>query len=472
MIKIGLLPLYIMLYDEKVPEIRPRLERFYESAAQKLEECGFEVLRVPFCRVEPEFKSAVNLFEQHNAQCIVTLHMAYSPSLESSEILAKTKLPIVVLDATDTFDFGPLQNPDAISYCHGIHGVMDMCSLLNQNGKKFAIAAGHLDCADCSEVINRVAGFVRAAVSAGSLNGSRVGCVGGAFKGMGDFAVTVKEMLDRFGIEPVNASPEIMGKISESITNSEIEAEIETEHNIFNRTGDFSRDIHIQTVRDCLTVRKWIEREKLSAFSVNFMKIGTETGLLSMPFMEACKAMARGIGYAGEGDILTASFTGALLKGFPETSFVEIFCPDWKGNTLFLSHMGEININLTAQKPEIFEKVFTYGSGDAVNPISCSGCYKSGQGVFVNIFKGKNGFKLLVSPMEMEAEPANENGNGNNNNFAGTVRGWMRPEKPITEFLEDLSRAGATHHSIFIYGASVEQIEFFGELLDLEIVKI
>jgi len=462
-IKIGLLPLYIALYDETSPEIRPRLEAFCEKAAQKLEACGFELLRAPFCRTAPEFASAVGSFEKNGAQCIVTLHAAYSPSLESSGTLAGTKLPVVVLDATETFDFGPSQDPAEITYCHGIHGVMDMCSLLNQNGKKFAIAAGHID---DSGVITRVAGFIGAAVSAASMCGLRVGSVGGAFNGMGDFAVTGEEMLGRFGVEVINSNPGTMKKISASVTDREIQAEIDADDACFIRSGGFSRETHIKTTRDCLTVRKWIETENLSAFSVNFMKIGDETGILAMPFMEACKAMARGTGYAGEGDVLTASFAGALSKGFPDTSFVEIFCPDWQGNTLFLSHMGEMNINLAARKPEIFEKNFIYGGKNALNPVSCSGCYKTGKGVFANIFKGRGGFKLLVSPVTMEAEPENAK------NFTGHIRGWMRPDKPVGGFLEELSKAGATHHSILVYNAAAEQIRFFGELLGLETVEI
>lgn len=463
MIKIGLLPLYIALYDEKSPQIRPRLEKFYEMTAQKLEACGFKVLRVPFCRLEQEFKSTVASFENNGAKCIVTLHMAYSPSLESSAVLAATKLPIVVLDATDTFDFGFAQSTDAISYCHGIHGVMDMCSLLNQNGKKYAIAAGHID---HSDVIPRAAGFIKAAVSACSLRGLRVGTIGGAFDGMGDFAVSDKEMKERFEIEAVTSNPEIMRELRASVTDSEICAEIESDNNFFRRIGDFSYDTHMQTVRDGLAVRKWIEIENLSAFSVNFLKIGDETGLSYMPFMESCKAMGRGIGYAGEGDILTASFTGALLKGFADTSFIEIFCPDWRGNTLFLSHMGEMNIRLTAKKPEIAEKDFVFGN--SINPIACYGCYKSGNGIFVNVFKGRNDFKLVISPVAMEEEDETII----ESNFKGSIRGWMRPKKTAGEFLEALSKAGATHHSILVYGAAAEQIRFFGELSDLEVIEI
>ncbi|MBQ8435462.1 MAG: chemotaxis protein CheA, partial [Oscillospiraceae bacterium] len=47
-----------------------------------------------------------------------------------------------------------------------------------------------------------------------------------------------------------------------------------------------------------------------------------------------------------EGDILTAAFCGALLQGFADTSFVEIFCPDWKGGRVMLSHRIEGAINV------------------------------------------------------------------------------------------------------------------------------
>ncbi|MDR2686634.1 MAG: hypothetical protein LBB75_02690, partial [Oscillospiraceae bacterium] len=78
MIRIGLLPLYIALYDQSSPGLRPRLEGFYEQTAQDLERLGFEVLRSAFCRVEEEFAGAVSGFAQAGARCLVTLHMAYS----------------------------------------------------------------------------------------------------------------------------------------------------------------------------------------------------------------------------------------------------------------------------------------------------------------------------------------------------------------------------------------------------------
>ncbi|NLD88446.1 MAG: hypothetical protein GX633_09365, partial [Clostridiales bacterium] len=308
--KIGLLPLYIELYDKSGGRSRMRLEPFYERIAEILEGRGLEVIRSEFCRLEDEFACTVTRFEQEGAECIVTLHMAYSPSLESSKILANTKLPIVVLDTTETYDFGPEQNKGEISYCHGIHGVMDMCNLLRRNGKPFAIAAGHFE---CSDVIDRTIGFVKAACAAKAIEGSRVGIVGDSFDGMGDFFMTDEELFDIFGVTVVRPTKEELCEIGESITECEIKEEIASDLSSNRLTGDIGQEIHEISAKTNLTVRKWIDKAKIDAFTVCFLNVGKEVGLETMPFAEASKAMARGIGYAGEGDMLTATFTGAFL---------------------------------------------------------------------------------------------------------------------------------------------------------------
>jgi len=158
--KVGLLPLYIKLYDDSWPEMQPRVDGFYRQIVSALGERGLEVDSAPVCRLAPEFKAAIREFEKARVDAIVTLHMAYSPSLESSAALAATSLPIVVLDTTPTYGYGPQQDPAELLYNHGIHGVQDMCNLLLRNHKAFQIEAGHWEKTD---VLDRVAAWARAA---------------------------------------------------------------------------------------------------------------------------------------------------------------------------------------------------------------------------------------------------------------------------------------------------------------------
>ena len=63
---------------------------------------GLEVSTAPGCRWVPECKAAIKGFERASVDVLVTLHLAYSPSIESSAARAATPPPVVVLDTTLT----------------------------------------------------------------------------------------------------------------------------------------------------------------------------------------------------------------------------------------------------------------------------------------------------------------------------------------------------------------------------------
>ena len=454
--KIGFLPLYIKLYDDSAPGMRPRLEAFYETLASIFEAKGVEVIRTPFCRLDGEFREAVSTYERDGADAIVTIHMAYSPSLESIGALTETKLPIVVLDTTETLEFGNMQDSKEVTYCHGIHGVMDMCSMLSRYEKPYAIAAGHYEKSDC---IDRAIGFVKAACAAKALSSVKTAIMGEAFYGMGDFSIPDGEMKSRFGVEILRPTAEEMKAYSDAVTDAEIDEKYALDIENYGKCDGFDEAEYRESVRATLALNKMLSDKGASAFTVNFDAV---TGLNTMPFIGACEAMQRGVGYAGEGDTLTASFVGALLRAFDETNFVEIFCPDWKNSTLFMSHMGETNYRLADTRPLLKRHAVKYSS--IVNPYSAPTRMKGGKGVFVNISRQKDDFRLLASECEMLSF--------DEDNFPKSMRGWMKTSTPTAEFLTDLSRAGATHHSIFVYGATEDEMVFFADLLGMESVII
>jgi len=459
-LKIGLLPLYIKLYDDSWPELRAGVDGFYQTIAGELQKRELEVVTAPVCRIRAEFESAVKLFEAEEVDAIVTLHLAYSPSLESAGVLAGTKLPLIILDTTPVFDFSPAQNPDEILYNHGIHGVQDMCNLLLRNGKSFLIEAGHWE---KSDVLDRIKGCVMAVKLAGNIKNARVGRLGGAFKGMGDFALPDAVLKSAIGIETVEYNYFEGSRFFHEITDEQIEKEIERDRLDFI-AEHLNNDVYRQSTKANLAVRKWIERNSLTAFTANFMGITKSCGIPCMPFLEASKAMARGIGYAGEGDVLTAALTGALLSAFPETSFVEMFCPDWKNNSIFISHMGEMNINLAAEKPVLKEKDYPFT--DADNPVVAYGRFKGGEAIFVNLAPVKcNTLTLILSPVEM-LEPEGED------RMEDSIHGWFKPKVPVEEFLSAYSKHGGTHHAAIVYGNAMDVLKNFAGIMGWGLVVI
>jgi len=460
--KIGLLPLYVELYDLTTPEIRPEIDAAHAHASDKLRESGLDVVNVPVCRLANEFEEAIAVFEKEDVDAIVTLHLAYSPSLESEKALAATKLPLIIMDTTPGYTYDQYTDGSALMLNHGIHGVQDMCNLLIRNNKKFTVYAGHID---SSNVVSQVAGAAKCAMVAHEMSKARIGLVGGFFDGMGDFQIPFEDMKKDFGMEVIPYDFEKGAARVAAVTREEIDAEYAADCEYFDWDPNLTREVYDRTVPTALAIRKWVEEEKLTGFSINFRATeGVPAGLPVMPFTECCKAMVNGYGYAGEGDALTAALTGALLSAFPETTFTEMFCPDWEHGTVFLSHMGEFNYAIADGKPLLQEKPFPFT--DAENPTVAYQTMKGGRAVYVNLAPFGNGqYTLTLAPGQMLSITGE-------NKQAQATNGWFKPDVSLEEFLATFSQNGGTHHSVLVYGDVLEELLPLAEFLGCKKVVI
>lgn len=458
-IKIGFLPLYVKLYDDGAPNMRVRIDGFANEVKDLLAAReGVELISAPVCRLENEFKAAIDMFEAEDVDSIVTLHLAYSPSLESEKVLKNTKLPIVILDTTRTFDFTGDDDKVSISYNHGIHGVQDMCNLLTRNNKEFFIEAGHyLE----SDVIDRVIDRVKGIKVLREFGNAKVGTIGGAFAGMGDFRLP-EELYGKMGIERIELTPDKAREYFATVSEEEIDALIADDKAKYD-IDELPAEDHRNAIRGDLAIRRWIEAEKLTAFTANFLTINRAFGLAGIPFAEANRAMERGIGYAGEGDVLTSAFTGALMSVSREASFIEMFCPDWKNNLIFISHMGEMNTALSADKPKYMAKPMKYADIDTT---WLCGTYKAGEATLVNLLPIADGkFRVITSRVDMVVPECDK--------FRGSSTcGWFRPAGKISDFLENYSKLGGTHHLNLVYGDARRMVSTFAKVAGYEYCEI
>ncbi len=454
----GLLPFYLKLYDDLQPERRTEFVGFLQRITQALEARGIQVLAAPVCRVAEEFGPAIQAFEQQGADCIITLHLAYSPSLEALEVCCKTRLPIIILDTTMDADFGCSVSPSRIMYNHGIHGVMDFASMLRRCKRTFEIVAGH---DSDPSLLDRAAELARAAVAAGALRGTRALRVGEAFKGMGDFSVAEEVLAEKLGVEVKQIGLDELDAAVRQVAPDDITREVAEDRERFH--CELSDDTHARSVRVGLGLRKILDEGGFKALSVNFQAFTTrERPADTMPFLEISKAMARGVGYGGEGDVLTASLVGALARAFGAVTFTEIFCADWAGDNLFLSHMGEINPAIADAKPRVIAKPFFLGS--ACDPAVLTCAARPGPAVFVNLAPGPDdSFTLIVTPVDVLNE-----GDAIDPAMRDAIRVWVRPRGGVAPFLEAYSRVGGTHHSALVLGDHLAAILAFGRMIGLQ----
>lgn len=456
MSRIGLIPLYVELYDQVLPELRAIVEPLTDQVSEAFASRQVSVTRAPTCCVRKDVDNALKQFDDEDVDLIVTLHLAYSPSLESAEALAAASQPLLLLDTTLDSAFPRDVNPERLLYNHGIHGVQDLSAMLRRHKKDYEVIAGHLS---DPMVMERAVGMARAAHAAGLLKGMKTLGIGGALKGMGDFRVEPQLMAEKFGITVNTIQPSELGACTEAVTDEEVEAERLLDLERFQ--GDIDPEVHRRSLRVGLGLRRYLEEGGYAAFSMNFEEFRDADGPVNtVPFLECCKAMARGMGYAGEGDLLTASLVAALSRAYGRTVFVEMFCPDWEGNSIFLSHMGEFNPELSAEKPVLYEKEYPFSP--ALNPAALGMAPAPGKATYVNLSPGPDAtFRLIVSLVEVLED-------GTHPDLPQWVRAWIRPPIPVAEFLEQFSRLGGTHHSALMMGDHRESLGLFARRAGME----
>jgi len=458
--RIGLLPLYLKLYDEALPALCGDLAPFLAEVVGAFEGRGVQVIEAPVCRVEAEVGEAVTHFEAEAVDCIVTLHLTYAPSLEAIYVLAATPLPILLLDTTPDVAFGPDVDPMRLLYNHGIHGLQDLASMLRRRGKHYVVVAGHLG---DGATLDRACAVVRGAHASFMLSTTRALRIGPTFRGMGDFHVPPALLFSALGVGVDEIAPADLLASVEAVRDEAIAAEMKEDERAFDVDAPY--DVRWASLRVGLGLREYLTANHYDAFSMNFLAFDEAAGPLSrVPFLECCKAMARGIGYAGEGDVLTASLVGALSRAVGPTTFTEMFCPDWAGGTVFLSHMGEFNPAVAAGKPRLYEKAFPFTP--AQNPATLACAPQPGEAVLVNIAPGPDDrFGLIVAPVTVL-------GDGTHPDYNDWIRGWIKPAVPLPEFLEAYSAHGGTHHAALVYGDCLDSLAAFAKFAGLDYAVI
>lgn len=106
--KVGVLPLYLALYEEAGPELRLDMETFARLVVERLQAQGLEVVLTRTCWFRQQVEAQVAALTAAEVDLLATLHLSYSPSLEAVEALQAAPLPLLLLDTTPNPRFADL----------------------------------------------------------------------------------------------------------------------------------------------------------------------------------------------------------------------------------------------------------------------------------------------------------------------------------------------------------------------------
>ena len=384
---------------------------------------------------------------------IVTLHLSYSKSLLPVQYLADAGKPLLILDVTPNRS---LQNmpDDFLMKNHGIHGVMDLSSVLYNRGVDYTVIAGH---PDQTEFRGRLAAFLAGSIAANLLRGQTIGITGKPCEGMGDFAVDFSHLRERLAISTVTIEKESIVRASQDVSASAVAEQRRYDLETCDPTG-VDRATHELDIRSYIAIKELLDREGATGYTMNFQHV---LDGIPVPFYACSRLQSQGYGYGGEGDVLTAAL-GYPLNAVAVSKFDEFFCPDWDDNGILMSHMGETDPRFAGSRIRLGART---GFLNQMNSTIFRFEAEPGPVTFTNLTPGKDkDFKIVSGVLDIVEFPVLDQIEGPH--YVVRTRG------ALADFLERYAAVGGGHHVYISRGDITPVTRTMSGILDFEFHEI
>jgi L-arabinose isomerase len=452
---IGLLPLMLEMYKEYSPEMIRKQAPFVARLARDLGRFS-DVRTAPVCVNRREVSAAVRELEPH-ADLLVVIFVAYATSISALNPLLETRLPLLLYSTTPKSSMAEGMCMEDIMLNHGVHGYMDLANVLRRNGRHYFFVSGSVGDEGALAEIERCAAASRVRKA---LRNSRVGIAGYTFDGMGDFGVDTTFLNAALGPEvrhvPLN---ELAGMIA-GVSDADAEREIEKDRAQHTVDGGVDAEIHRESNRVYLGLKKIVEKLSLNAFTMHFQGILESPDIRTLPFLAISKLQKEGLAYAGEGDLLGATGNLLLRRLCGDTLFSETFCPDFDGGRIVMGHMGESNPAF-GTRTTLRRKKFVFGK--ALDPVIADVEMKEQRLTALNLGIVEEG-AIRMAVYTGETCPR----------IPGSADIDMpyfhfKPDVGLEEFLTEYGLAGGTHHVALTPGDRREDLARLAEVLGVGI---
>ena len=219
-------------------------------------------------------------------------------------------------------------------------------------------------------------------------------------------------------------------------------------------------------IKEEIAMERILKREGAQAYTNTFEDLH---GMEQLPGLASQRLMEKGYGYGGEGDWkvsamtrIVKAMTGGMTGG---TAFMEDYTYHLAEDNAYSlgAHMLEVCPTVAAGKPRI--DVFPLGIGGKSDPARLIFEGKEGSAVVASLVDMGGRMRLIVQDVTC-VKPIMEMPN------LPVARVMWKAEPDLCTGAKLWIMAGGAHHTVLSYDATVEMLEDWAEMMEIEFVHI
>lgn len=460
--KVGLLGLMLELYDAW-PDLKPAMAEFARTLGNALS--AFAEVEFPgVCNTREQVERTVAAFEAAGKDLLLVVLLTYAPSHIALPALLRTRLPILIFNTQQLYAVTPDTRAIDTTHNHGMHGVQDLANVLLRAGRAFHLVTGHYQDARALEEVRQ---WCDAARVARQMRQLRIGLLGYAMEGMGDFGLDETAFLAQLGVEVRHIAMQELAARAAAAPAKTIAAQMAEDRTRFHFAPDITEAEHAASARLEWALRETLRERGMHGFASHFLAISQEGQLETLPFLAASKLLADGYGFGGEGDVTSAAAVCMLQALAGQASFTEMFTMDFAHNAILMMHMGESNWRMARSDAPIYALRSTLGDimHVPIAPVLLAFALAPGDATLVSLTTTSGGrLKLIVTEGQVLDFPYIPDLARPHFKFA--------PQGDLCAFLTRFSREGGSHHQALAYGHWADTVEKLAALLDIPYVRV
>jgi L-arabinose isomerase len=459
--RIGILGIMQDLYDDMIPGIAQRQEGYAAELAASLAAVGDFVPGKPV-KYREDAERAMREFEDSDLDGVLVVMLTYGPAMRVARLLAQSRLPVCLANIQPEPAVTAAWDMADMTYNQGVHGAQDTANAMVRAGRRFTVITDDWKADSFKVAVGR---FARAAASVTRCKSLKTAIFGYAMNDMGDIRVDESALVRTLGPEILAVAPGDMYRGMLAVTQAQADEIIAYEDARFEIDPRLSAEERQDHARMQAAIEQILIDRGFGAYTAHFDAIGEDGRFSRLPLAAASSLMAKGYGYAAEGDVLTACLVAAGHTLIGDAHFTEMYAMDFPSDSVLMSHMGEGNWRIARSDRPVRLIKRPLGIGRLADPPTFLFQYEPGPATLAALvsLEGER-FRLVVAEgenLDTPELPALE-----------MPYGQFRPATGLRACLDGWLSAGGPHHEVMNLGHHAADWEAFCRLAGIEFVRV